>query len=53
MIEQPPQPQEKEGEKQLRDTAFWAEAVETLMVSEAPAVHQYQDRQQFPHVLLS
>jgi hypothetical protein len=37
MIEQPPQPQEKEGEKQLRDTAFWAEPVETLMVSEAPA----------------
>jgi hypothetical protein len=29
------------------------ELVETLMVSEAPAVHQYQDRQQFPHVLLS
>ena len=37
MIEQPPRPQEKKGEKQLRDTAFWAEPVETLMVSEAPA----------------
>jgi hypothetical protein len=37
VIEQPPQPQEKEGEKQLRDTAFWAEPVDTLMVSEAPA----------------
>jgi len=37
MIQQPPRPQEKEGEKQLRDTAFWAEPVETLMVSEAPA----------------
>jgi hypothetical protein len=37
MIQQPPRPQEKEGKKQLRDTAFWAEPVETLMVSEAPA----------------
>jgi hypothetical protein len=37
LIEQLPQPQEKEGKKQLRDTAFWAEPVETLMVSEVPA----------------
>lgn len=37
MVQQPPRPQEKEGEKQLRDTTFWAEPVETLMVSEAPA----------------
>jgi hypothetical protein len=37
LIEQLPQPQQNEGKKQLRDTAFWAEPVETLMVSEVPA----------------